>query len=158
MATWLEGIEMSDKISFAAIHKGYEQSIKDLETVHLQRLCDIEMRHQWSKQELAQDLSTRLREAYALLCYRLRKWLDEANLTEFFRTVRDEYDGKLNVYLETVAYPIKFPGTFVSTIHPVHFREGMAVRNKLRDLTGCEWSAIEYDDRWVELVLEAIRE
>lgn len=40
--------------------------------------------------------------------------------------------------------------------HPVHFREGMQVRNKLRELTNNEWTAHEYDDRWVEVIERAI--
>jgi len=160
----MEGIEMIKRvISFAAIRRGHEQSLKDLEAVHLQHLQDVEMRHQWSKQELVQDLNTRLRKAYWALVKELREWLDETmwaedvSLTEFFCTVRDEYDGKLVVCLEAQAFSTKGFGT-ITIPHPVHFREGMAVRNKLRDLTGCEWSAIEYDERWVEITLDAIKE
>lgn len=41
--------------------------------------------------------------------------------------------------------------------HPVHFREGMQVRNFMRKLPDCEgWSDIDLDDTWAELVLEAI--
>jgi hypothetical protein len=37
--------------------------------------------------------------------------------------------------------------------HPVHFREGMTVRNFMRGTGLCEgWDAHDYDDNWVELV------
>ena len=43
--------------------------------------------------------------------------------------------------------------------HPVHFREGMQVRNWMRghsDTNG--WSDIDYDDRWVPLVQKVLSE
>ena len=36
--------------------------------------------------------------------------------------------------------------------HPVHFREGMWVRNRLREITNYAWTDHEYDDRWAELI------
>lgn len=42
--------------------------------------------------------------------------------------------------------------------YPVHFKEGMAVRNLLRKSEACfGWSAQQLDDRWEALALEAIR-
>ena len=43
--------------------------------------------------------------------------------------------------------------------HPVHFREGMQIRNFLRGLEDCkEWTAHDYDDNWIEIVEKAIVE
>jgi hypothetical protein len=41
--------------------------------------------------------------------------------------------------------------------HPVHFREGMQVRNFMRKTGLCEdWNAHDYDDNWQEVVRKAI--
>lgn len=79
------------------------------------------------------------------LAQKIRDWLGEPGI-KFFRQVRDEH-GTLNAVLTDGPIP-----------HPVHFREGMQVRNKLRDLTNNSWTAHEYDDRWEKIVLEAIKE
>lgn len=43
--------------------------------------------------------------------------------------------------------------------HPVHFREGMQVRNFLRSLPECKnWNPNELDDNWIQIVEEAISE
>ena len=43
--------------------------------------------------------------------------------------------------------------------HPVHFREGMRVRNFMRKRPECEgWTDIELDDNWMGLVASAIGE
>jgi hypothetical protein len=42
--------------------------------------------------------------------------------------------------------------------HPVHFREGMQIRNFMRTSGLCEgWSDHDFDDNWVELIEEAIK-
>jgi hypothetical protein len=42
--------------------------------------------------------------------------------------------------------------------HPVHFREGTAVRNFLRSLEECkDWTDHDYDNNWVILIEEAIK-
>ena len=42
--------------------------------------------------------------------------------------------------------------------HPVHFREGMAVRNFLRGLDDCkEWDTNQFDNNWKEVVERAIK-
>lgn len=44
-------------------------------------------------------------------------------------------------------------GDLIST----HFREGMSVRNFLREQNECKnWDDIELDDNWIEIVEEAI--
>jgi hypothetical protein len=41
--------------------------------------------------------------------------------------------------------------------HPVHFREGMQVRNFLRSLEECkEWSDEDFDDKWESLVIKVL--
>jgi hypothetical protein len=42
--------------------------------------------------------------------------------------------------------------------HPVHFREGMHVRNYMRSTNLCEnWSPHDLDDTWAEVVERAIK-
>lgn len=48
----------------------------------------------------------------------------------------------------------QFPGI----PHPVHFREGMTVRNFLRTITDNAWTAHEYDNRWADIIEDAIKE
>jgi len=79
----------------------------------------------------------------------LREWLGEDGLS-FFRECKEKYGMVSPVYPE--------PGCEdMPTIpHPVHFREGMTVRNFLRRITNHGWTAHEYDDRWADLVDRAI--
>jgi hypothetical protein len=43
-------------------------------------------------------------------------------------------------------------------IHPIHFREGMSIRNWMRDQIECkDWSADEMDEKWVLLIEEVIK-
>ncbi len=68
----------------------------------------------------------------------------------FFREVREKY-GKIGA--------LWLDGEGTSAIpHPVHFREGMTVRNMLRKITDYSWTAHEYDDKWEELTEKAIAE
>ena len=62
----------------------------------------------------------------------------------FFKNVMAEH-GKINAVWIEDGIP-----------HPVHFREGMQVRNKLRDLTNNEWTAYEYDNTWADIIEECI--
>lgn len=42
--------------------------------------------------------------------------------------------------------------------HPVHFREGMQIRNALREAGVCkDWDAHDYDNNWARIVEEAIK-
>lgn len=75
----------------------------------------------------------------------LREWLGRTGIAHF-RKIKAEH-GTLNAVWMEGGIP-----------HSVHFREGMQVRNKLRDLTDNAWSSHEYDDRWMGLVEEAIKE
>ena len=76
----------------------------------------------------------------------IREWLGENGISHF-RKYKEDY-GTVSPVLDVTA---GFP-------HTVHFREGMIVRNKIRELTEHSWSAHEYDDKWAEIVEEAILE
>ena len=77
------------------------------------------------------------------LIERLKLWLGNER-ADFFTSVYEKH-GRLNVSWMEGNIP-----------HPVHFREGLEVRNKLRSLTAFLWSNEQYDDRWEECVLRAI--
>lgn len=85
----------------------------------------------------------RSREDYLPLIPKLKTWLGEAGLL-FFRNVKAEH-GKVNAVWIDGGIP-----------HCVHFREGMMIRNKLRDLTNNEWSVYEYDNTWADIIGECI--
>ena len=43
--------------------------------------------------------------------------------------------------------------------HPVHFREGMQIRNMMREFEECEdWTDHDLDDTWLEVAERAISE
>lgn len=43
--------------------------------------------------------------------------------------------------------------------HPVHFREGMQIRNFMRLSNMCDdWNDHDFDDNWVELIERALKE
>jgi hypothetical protein len=72
------------------------------------------------------------------------EWLGKEG-KDFFTSVYKKY-GKLNVVLEG------FPP------HPVHLREGMTVRNFMRESNLCEgWSDHDYDDNWEKLILLSLK-
>ena len=72
----------------------------------------------------------------------VRKFLGETG-AEFFAKTKREHGRYDAVYKEEGA---AFP-------HPVHFREGMQVRNAMRDHPDTQgWSAHDYDDSWVHVV------
>lgn len=73
----------------------------------------------------------------------LKKWLGSKGLGHF-RDIKTKY-GRLDAVWNEGGIP-----------HCVHFREGMQIRNKLRELTNYSWTDHEYDDRWVEYVEKAI--
>lgn len=76
----------------------------------------------------------------------VREWLSP-QLFSFFRHAYEKYG--------TLCAVLMVEGTNIP--HPIHFREGMAVRNKLRELTNGAWTSHEYDERWEQIVLWAIR-
>jgi len=37
--------------------------------------------------------------------------------------------------------------------HPIHFREGMSIRNWMRDQVECnDWNGEDFDENWVDLI------
>jgi hypothetical protein len=75
----------------------------------------------------------------------VKQWLGEAGL-KFFSDLREKYG-------EGFGTACWMEGEIP---HPVHFREGMQVRNKLRELTNGGWTSHEYDDNWAAVVKEAL--
>lgn len=88
-----------------------------------------------------------LREIPPDLVKQTRKWLDTKGL-EFFRNLKEEY-GHVSPCLNACGVP-----------WPVHFREGMNVRNFMRKTGLCDdsWTAHDYDDSWTTLIEECIVE
>jgi hypothetical protein len=69
------------------------------------------------------------------------------NGAEFFRNLLRDH-GEINVVLSDGGIP-----------HPVHFREGMRVRNAMRESGLCEgWNDHDFDDLWIRVVCHAILE
>ena len=69
----------------------------------------------------------------------IKEWLGREGLS-FFREIKEKY-GKVNACLEINGIP-----------WPVHMREGMQVRNKLRVLTDNSWTVYEYDNTWSDVI------
>jgi hypothetical protein len=74
----------------------------------------------------------------------LRNWLGKEGI-DHFRQIKEKH-GRIDACWMDRTTP-----------HLVHFREGMAVRNKMRELTNYSWSDHDYDDLWVEFIEEAIK-
>lgn len=83
------------------------------------------------------------RAEYMYLIPELKKWLGVDGL-KFFKRIHAEH-GKVNAVWDEGGIP-----------HAIHWREGMTIRNKLRDLTNNTWSVYEYDNTWVDIIKECI--
>lgn len=81
---------------------------------------------------------------YLYLIPELKKWLGPEGLA-FFKKIKAEH-GTLNAVWMKGGIP-----------HSVHFREGMQIRNKLRNLTDNAWSVYEYDNTWMDIIGECIK-
>lgn len=75
----------------------------------------------------------------------IREWLGAEGVAHF-RSIKERH-GRIDAAWKDGDIP-----------HCVHFREGMSVRNKMRELTNYSGTAHEYDDNWVEVVERAISE
>jgi hypothetical protein len=74
------------------------------------------------------------------LIKKVRKWLGEDGINHF-REYKNKYGTVSPVYME---------GTIP---HPVHFRDGMQVRNFLRTLPECStWTQEELDNKWAQVI------
>jgi len=79
-----------------------------------------------------------------------KEFLGEDGLN-FFKECVEKHGEISPVYMESIGY-IKIP-------HPVHFREGMQVRNFLRSTGLCnDWTDHDYDDNWTEVVEKCLKE
>jgi len=84
------------------------------------------------------------REISPVLVEMTRIWLGKDGL-DFFKEMKEKYGRYDAVFSEG-----KLP-------HPVHFREGMQVRNHMRNSSFCEdWSDHDFDDSWVALITKVI--
>lgn len=105
------------------------------------------------------------RSSYDRLFLALAKWLDYDGLSFFLMCIKT-YGTVAPVWTEWVEKPpenasrleeaiLRAKGEWGSGIpHPVHFREGMAVRNFLRSQPECEcWDAHDLDDVWMLIVI-----
>jgi len=84
------------------------------------------------------------------LVEKVREWLGADGLDFFTKCLKDH--GTVSP-----CYPeeMSVPGRPIP--HPVHLREGMSVRNFMRDTGLCEgWDAHDFDNNWAEVVQLAI--
>lgn len=79
----------------------------------------------------------------ATLVDAVKTWLGRKGIA-FFREIKANHGTVLAVWNED------------GIPHSVHFREGMQVRNKLRELTNYQWTAHEYDERWHLIIEECL--
>jgi hypothetical protein len=84
------------------------------------------------------------KEEYIHLIPDVKSWLGSDGIN-FFIKIKEEY-GKVDALWMENGIP-----------HPVHFREGRHVRNRLRILTEGSWTTDEYDNTWVEIIEECIK-
>ena len=75
---------------------------------------------------------------------KVKKWLGKDGIA-CFRKYKENYGTVSPIFIED-----KIP-------HPVHFREGMQVRNFLRTLEECkDWTSHDFDNKWKDIIEEAI--
>ena len=75
---------------------------------------------------------------------KVRDWLGEEGI-DFFKHCLEEHGDISPVYMDG------------NIPHPVHFREGMSVRNFMRSTGLCDdWNDCDLDDNWAKVVEEAI--
>ena len=73
----------------------------------------------------------------------VKKWLGKTGI-DFFKGIKEKH-GRIDAVWMEDGIP-----------HPVHFREGMQVRNQLRTTKECkEWNAHDFDASWVQVIEEA---
>lgn len=106
----------------------------------------------------------RIADVTSELVAKLREWLGEDGL-DFFGSLRRDY-GTVAPVLGTHEEQAKYglasgeePTILGMRVipYPVHFRDGMKVRNFLRQSGLCEgWSDHDYDETWMPLVEAAL--
>jgi hypothetical protein len=76
----------------------------------------------------------------------LKAYLGKDGL-EFFQKCKDTYGTISAVYMDAGRIP-----------HPVHFREGMQIRNFMRASGYCQgWTSEDFDEMWVKAVEETLK-
>lgn len=76
------------------------------------------------------------------LVQKLKTWLGKDGMN-FFSDLKKKYNRIDAIWMEG------------SIPHVVHFREGMQVRNFLKDHT--DWNSHELDEKWIGLIEECIK-
>jgi hypothetical protein len=85
------------------------------------------------------------KEIPTALVKKTSEWLGDDG-KKFFSNVKAKH-GEINACWDDGGIP-----------HPVHFREGMQVRNFMRMSGLCEtWSDDDFDDNWIPLIEAAIQ-
>jgi len=80
------------------------------------------------------------------LIIKTKEWLGSEEVS-FFRDLKDKY-STINAVWNEGGIP-----------HSVHFREGMQVRNFMRENGLCDdWTDHDFDDNWIRLIEEAVKE
>ena len=75
----------------------------------------------------------------------IKSWLGDDGIM-FFKHLKEKY-GRIDTIFMEDGIP-----------HPVHFREGMRVRNFLRELDEFKyWDTNKLDDEWVGIIEEVIK-
>jgi len=86
------------------------------------------------------------------LIEKVRAWLGDEG-QKHFQAYQDEFGTVSPVY----SIPRNKGPRSGGFPHPVHFREGMQVRNFLRKCEECvKWDDHELDDNWADVVTKAI--
>lgn len=86
----------------------------------------------------------------------IRKFLGEDGI-KFFRECKEK-TGTVMPVITATKEGIVF-GKAEGIPHPVHFREGMTIRNRMRKMAQCvDWDASDFDDNWAKAVELAIEE
>jgi len=104
-----------------------------------------------------------MKEWHKDLVFYIRTFLGEKGIA-FFRECLAKYGTVSPVYLSTADGSVPDPKQKRkrhggSIPHPVHFREGMQVRNAMRNSGLCKhWTDHDFDDAWTRVVRKAIKE
>lgn len=85
------------------------------------------------------------KEIASELVVNTKKWLTQEGINHFI-DIKTKH-GKINAIWLDGGIP-----------HPVYLREGMQIRNFMRDSEYCiDWTDHDFDDNWVELIEECIK-
>ena len=87
----------------------------------------------------------------------IREFLREDGI-KFFRECKEK-TGTVMPVLTLTENGVSFEKERGGIPHPVHFREGMTIRNRMRKMAQCaDWHDEDYDDNWATAVEQAISE